>query len=72
MFQGLRHPAVHPVPLPEVTLPFSLVSYWTLNLPDFPAWHLNVNCVLWLFMFMCNVVKSSSISLLLFSVLAEG
>lgn len=46
--------------------------YWTLNLPDFIAWHLNVNCVLWLFMLMCNVVKSSSISLLLVSVLAKG
>lgn len=72
MLQGLKHPAVHPVPLPEVTLLFSLVSYWTLNLPDFTAWHLNVNCVLWLFMLMCNAVKSSSMSLLLISVLAEG
>lgn len=64
MLQELKHPAVHPVPLPEVTLPFSLASYWTLSLPDLTAWHMNVNCFLWLFMFVCNVVKSSSTSLL--------
>lgn len=67
MLQELKHPAVHSVPLPEVTLPFSLVSYWTLNLPELTAWYMNVNCVLWLFMLVCNVVKSSSMSLLFIS-----
>lgn len=72
MLRELKHPAVHPVPLPEVTLPFSLVSYWSLNLPEFTAWHMNVNCILWLFVLARNVVKSSSVSLLLLSLLAEG
>lgn len=67
MLRELKHPAVHPVPLPEVILPFSLVSYWSLNLPEFTAWHMNVNCILWLFMLARNVVKSSSVSLLLLS-----
>lgn len=67
MLQELKHPAVPPVCLPEITLPFCLVSYWTLNLPEFTAWHMNVNCILWLFMLMCVAVKSSSMNLLFLS-----